>query len=511
MGLMARESLWSAIFVVLIILVLGFHAISLTQYPVVNGDEPWFADAVWNFANNGILFDTMHTGPLDQFGYEWVRRCFLGIVPWVVSFKLFGVGLLQTRATSLVCGFFLLLLTWFAGRKMYGNQTGLLAALLVAVSPQFLHSAHFGRQEILLAGVLMLAFISAWIALERERGWAHFVTGLILGFSVDVHQNGWLFIPAFAVMYLMHYRWRLLRSRGMWLALAGGLIGVLYYALVFVLPNPEVYFRLHSFSFTGNNGLSLLSDLPGLANALREEIGRYRFYDNNLIFAVIGAGAVYLLARARVADRRLVVFVGVTFLVFAFLRSSKTYFYAILLFPFMMLIAAETFSGLVRNSQSLPRAFALGLLGMFLLNSGLHLVRPVMEENRGYNYEALGQQIRAVIPAGAKVLGLPTWWFALPSADYTYHSSLTLNYYAFFNDYTLEEGLSAIRPDYIIIDDILRGVLLSFDQFTTSPFYGVPGDEFYAFLDEQGQLVLELENKWHGVIEVYAVTWDESD
>src|SRR5690606_1442217 len=110
-----------------------------------------------------------------------------------------------------------------------------------------------------------------------------------------------------------------------------------------------------------------------------------------------------------------------------------------------------------------------------------------------------------------KVLGLPTWWFALPSADYTYHSSLTLNYYAFFNDYTLEEGLSAIRPDYIIIDDILRGVLLSFDQFTTSPFYGVPGDEFYAFLDEQGQLVLELENKWHGVIEVYAVTWDESD
>ncbi|MFN3333496.1 MAG: hypothetical protein ACK47M_13395, partial [Caldilinea sp.] len=60
--------------VALIALALVFSRATLTQYPINFIDEGWFSNSAWNWIVNGVPFDTMHTGPLDQYGFEWVRR-----------------------------------------------------------------------------------------------------------------------------------------------------------------------------------------------------------------------------------------------------------------------------------------------------------------------------------------------------------------------------------------------------------------------------------------------------
>lgn len=481
------------------------HLGSLTTYPVVDGDEPWFADAPWNFIQSGVLFDRMHTGPLDQFGYPYVRRYFLGTAPWMVIYAMLGLGLVQVRLGSLICGVVLMIAMLIVARKSYSTSTGVLAALLLALSPPFLHSSHFGRQDIMLAAVLMIAYAMTLVALQDNKGWAHFAAGLLVGLSVDVHQNGLFFAPAFAAIYLAHYGRSLLRQRGTWLAALGGALGLAYYLIVFILPSPDTYFKLYSFDFAEVNQIPFQS-IGGIVNAVRTEIGRYRFYDNNLDFALIVAGFVYMLFRCSKLDRPLLIMVAVTFAVFALFRGSKTTFYAILLYPFMVLIVAETFVSLIRAVQlNLQRIFVAALLAMVIVNGALHVVDPITE-NAHYDYAAITSQIKSVIPPEARVMGLPTWWLGL--TEYDYRSSLTIAYYHFFNNYDLEEILSRIRPDYVIVDELLRGVITTITEFTVSPNYGFPGDEFQAFLDEQGTVVLDFVTEEHGQIQVYAIHWD---
>ena len=507
--IISRESLPVALSAIIIIATLVFSYRFLLSYPIVDGDEPWFLDAIWNFINNGVMFDTMHTGPLDQYGYEWVRRYFIGTLPWAATLSVAGLGLFQARLTSLLCGVLLLVATFYVGRRSGGQKVGLLATVLLVTSATFFHASHFVRQDIFLAAVLMIAYFVTLVAISEEKLWAHFVAGLIMGLSADVHQNGWLFVPAFAAIYIAHYGMGIFRKRGPWLAVAGGVVGIAYYLVVFILPNPDLYLHLYSFDFNVENASPISGGLRGIVEGIRTEIGRYRFYDNNLEFALIGAGFVYLASRRKLFDRNLVILVGVTFAVYALFRGSKTIYYAILLYPFFMLIIAQALVGLWESTQiRLHHVFIAALVGMMLINNGLHLLRP-LEETRGYNYEALGEELRSVIPDGEVVMGLPIWWLALPETEY--HSSLTLNFYAYFNDYTFEEGITAIRPDYIIIDRILQGAM-EFDDFTTSPYYGLPGDEFNALLEERGELVKSIETpeEWHGTINVFAIDWEQS-
>jgi hypothetical protein len=282
------------------------------------------------------------------------------------------------------------------------------------------------------------------------------------------------------------------------LACLGGLIGIAYYVGVFILPDPQAYLKLYSFDFAETNQLPIQNlSIPNLIQAFQLELDRYDIYQQNLNFALIGASFIYLLYRGMKQDRNLTFFVAVTFAVFALVRGSKNEFYAILLFPFMVIMVTS-------SSLNPQRLFVSGLLAFVIISSGLHLIRPI-QENRDYDYDLLTERMRAVVPDGARVMGLPTWWLGF--TDYDYRSSLSLNFYYFFNGYGLEEGLEAIRADIIIIDSVLRAAMES-DDILGSPYYSLPGDEFRAFLDERGELLLNLEDTWHGPIEVYAIAWD---
>jgi 4-amino-4-deoxy-L-arabinose transferase-like glycosyltransferase len=483
-----------------VILAAGFHLAFLTRYPVVFIDEPWYANAQWSWLRAGTSFNSMN--------FDW--PC-LGNLPWVASFAMFGLGLFQARLVSWCFGLLLLLATVWVGRRSYGLLTGGLAALLLSLSPAYTQASHYVRPDIMLAVVVMVAFGLAHKALTEERWWTHLLAGLLLGVALDIHQNAALFGLGLVAMYWVTYRRHMFRRRGTWLCAVGGLLGIGYYLAVHVLPNPEGYalFMRFSLSTTNQPPIRTLSLMSWIA-AAAHEVGRYHFFQNSLDFALIGAGIAYLSARRSRNDRLLVVFVAVTFVAFVLFIGNKDDIYAVLFYPFLMLMVAETLVALIRSECGLDprRVFAGSLLLMLLVSSGIRFARPLVQ-NRGYDYCAVTERIRSVTPPGARVMGLPFWWLGL--ADYDYRSSMNLTYYHYLNGYSLTEGLQVIRPDVIIIDDLLRGMLGDRDGFPPGPgfsVYDLPGREFWRFMSQHGRKLLEFTDPWHGRLEIYAVDWE---
>jgi 4-amino-4-deoxy-L-arabinose transferase-like glycosyltransferase len=496
-----------------VVAALVVHIAFLEHYPIVFIDEPWYANAAWNWGQTGINFSTMHTGTMDQFGYEWIYWPYLGNLPWLISFTALGLGLFQARLVSWLFGLILVLATMFVGRRAFSHFTGLLAALLLVLGAPFTQASHYARPDVMLAAIIMTAFWLALISFEKERWWMHLLTGLVLGLAVDVHQNALMFIPALASLYLITYRFQLLRKQGAWLCAVGGLIGIGYYGLTHIAPNPSVYFTLFDISFGGPHKLPLLALLNPLniARSFIHEIGRYHFFENTLDFALIGASVSYLAVRRSRSDLRLLSFVILSFICFVLFVGNKHDIYAILFYPFFMLIVAEALVSLfqeTRNWRSAQRGFMAALILLLLVSSTVRFLRPLIQ-NQDYNYYAVTDSLKTVLPSDARVMGLPHWWLGL--ADYDYRSSLNLTYYNFYNGYGLTEGLEMDRPDYLIVDTALRGLLVDEGYFPPGPgfeIYKLPRQEFEAFLAQRGEKKLEFWDPWHGRFEVYAIRWD---
>ncbi|HUU35769.1 MAG TPA: hypothetical protein VMW48_17000, partial [Vicinamibacterales bacterium] len=313
-----------------------------------------------------------------------------------------------------------------------------------------------------------------------------------------------------AALYLTVYGTQMLVKPGTWLCALGGAVGIGYFLAINVLPNPTAYFALFEFSYTFTHRLPVteLSPLDLLAS-LRAEVGRFHFFENGLDFALIGASLAYLAARRSSADRRLLVYSGVTFLSFVLFVGNKHDVYAILLYPFMLLAVADTLVSLARDGEGFARqrAFAGALSCLLLLNSTVHLARPLYQ-NRDYDYYAVTEKIKSVIPPGARVMGLPHWWLGL--AEYDYRSVLNLTFHHYLNNYTITESLNAIRPEIIIVDGNLQGLLVDDGYFPPGPgfeVYRLPRREFVAFLSRRGRKILDFTDPWHGAFEVYAVQW----
>ncbi len=503
---------WITIGLVLMTIVVVIASLFfLTTYPPVFIDEPWYSNAAWNLVTKGTNFDSMFAGALDQWQPAWVRWPFIGNLPLAAAFAIGGLGLFQARFSSWILGVILLVLVFALGRRLYNTLTGALATFLLALSYVFLQASHYARVDIFLACAVLAALYLFVVGIQDNKKWAFFLAGLISTLSVDIHFNGALFTMSLGMLFVVMYKRKVLRSRNTWYFVIGALLGVIYYLAIHLGPNPETYFQI-SRGWQGSMMQPPLASLNPitLLKSLVNEIGRYHFYDYNLDFALIGASILFFLARRTSADRLILTFVGTSFLLFVLLVQGKHDIYAILFYPYFLLMVAEAFVSLLRNArkESYQRLFVGVILVLFVFNSALHVARPVYA-NRGYDYYNITTRIRGTIPAGARVVGLPNWWLGL--ADYDYRSIMGATYYHFFNGYSLTESLEKMHPDYLIVDSDLAGILVDDGYFTTQPgfaMYNLPRKEFDDFLSRHGTKIDEFTNQWHGSFEIYQIHWD---
>lgn len=484
-----------------------FHLANLAKTPPIFIDEAWYANTSWHWLTSGENMDTLHEGTPVV-----LRFPYIGDLPYVISFASLGLGLYQARLVSWIFGVLLLFMTFIAARQSYGAMAGGLAALLLALSPPFTQASHYARPDIFLALTGMLAFVLVQHAFEKERRWAHFLAGLIIALSVDIHQNALLYAMGLSVLYLLTYRKKVFRQTGTWLFIAGGAVGVAYYLAIYILPSLNDTLSYYQFSFVNSHPIPIASFNPmDLIRSARDEIGRYHFFDNTLDFVLIGASIIYFAIRRSRADLAFLLFVGTVFTGFVLLIGNKHDIYAILLYPFLMIMAAESIVSIIQSTRDKAPvyAFSIALGALIIFSSAYQLARSTLE-SREYHYEAITDKIKSVIPQESRIVGLPHWWIGLN--EYDYQSILGVSFYNIVNGYSLTEGLQAMRPDILIVDTGLRGLLVDEGYFNAGSgfeLYKMPRQEFEDFLSERGEQILEFHDKWHGRFEIYSINWDK--
>lgn len=148
----------------------------------------------------------------------------------------FGAGaFLAARALIAACGVLAVFLAWRLGRRLGGDGAGLVAALLLAVSPADVHTAHMLRPDVPLQVLGLLALLSMCRIGDRLRDDAR--AGAWLGAAFALKFSAVFLGPAYLVVRGLR---KGPRARG--IAVAALAAGV-----AFVVLSP--YAVIHAFEF----------------------------------------------------------------------------------------------------------------------------------------------------------------------------------------------------------------------------------------------------------------------
>ena len=213
-----------------------FRFLWLGAHPnVISGDEGRIAGLALATTRGELpnLFGT-------TFGHS-VMYLYLMAVPYhFVGVNPLGYRLLHAVAGSLTVG-----LTYLLGRRMFDARTGVIAALLLAVSHMHLHFSRIavagGIMDALLTTLAVLLFYGG---IKSRRAWELVLCGLVVGFHLYVYMGGRLtalfLVPAIALMFVFNRRAFLVNAPG----LAGFVLALVLIGAPFAqwsLTHPEQF------------------------------------------------------------------------------------------------------------------------------------------------------------------------------------------------------------------------------------------------------------------------------
>ncbi|HWJ95181.1 MAG TPA: glycosyltransferase family 39 protein, partial [Telluria sp.] len=289
-----------------------------------------------------------------------------------LTFTLFGLGEWQARLWTGLCGIFGVLLTWYAGRRVFGERTGVYAGLVLASSFYWIACSQIDSLDMGLSGMMTLS-LAALLVAQRDDATA-------------TERRNWM-LACWAGMALA--------------VLAKGLIGLVLPGAVLVLytlasRDWAIWTRLHL-----GKGLLLFFAiaapwfvLVGMANPeqphfffIHEHFDRFLLKEHKregawwMFFVLLAAGTVpwvgvllqsLALGVRREAGRfrpRLMLFIWLVFILLFFTKSSsKLPGYILPVFPAAALLIANYLEDGSRRSRMLTCGLtaALGaiLLGM---------------------------------------------------------------------------------------------------------------------------------------------------
>lgn len=434
---------------------------NLASHPTVTDDEMWVFSSAYQLAREGVFGTEMFAGFYNaEERYYWNMPAQHFAI--AAAFKLLGPGLLQARLVGVLYGLAAVLLTYLLARRLYGVGAAVLAVgLLLFLRLSMGYDTGLPLQELaanmrydlapvpfLLGGCLLL--------LGRPSLPRAAAAGALFGLAVLFQfYAAFVFLPAlvFIALEALPRRQRLHLAAG--LLGAAALVGLPYAAYV----------------------LDDLEDFRGQTATLdrRDDFGRPGFYIDNLrrephrflealafkevprdnleappqflplremltrrpsakIGVVIGLplALAYALSRAR-AHRRGDLLLGLVLaglvLQFALLEAAKLYIYWIAVVPFLCVGLAGAAAWLLRpltTGQFWPwrglRPALAGLTAAVLLlifaEGSAARLGGMRVAQQAPSYDRLAAQVHGYVPAGARVVGATSLWWALRDSEF---------------------------------------------------------------------------------------------
>ena len=150
----------------------------------------------------------------------------------------------------------------------------------------------------------------------------------------------------------------------------------------------------------------------------------------------------------------------------------------------------------------------MAILGLVILVDGVGRIahrREVMRRTSAY--EEFGQRLATLVPRGARVLGLQTYWLALREHPYrSWILPILLSSPRYHHaPVTMDAALARVDPDILLVDPPMRE-LFEAAADPASPYHGLL--LAYRALMEQrrGVFVGGIDDATYGRIEVYRLT-----
>lgn len=108
-------------------------------------------------------------------------------------FAIFGKGEFALRLPSAFFGTLSIPLLYFIGMKWFNKTTGIIAAILLSISPYFLHHSQDGRMYPMFIFFSISSFILLLLALEKEKKTVWYWIGFILITALNIYTTYFAF------------------------------------------------------------------------------------------------------------------------------------------------------------------------------------------------------------------------------------------------------------------------------------------------------------------------------
>lgn len=408
-------------------------------------------------------------------------------------FKLLGTNLYSSRLPFLLSGLACLFLTYLLGCELGRPWVGLLGAVALATDNLFFLASRTARPESMTAAFALLGVLVYLQSQRKNSVKLALLSGLIVGLGTLVHLNAFAAALSAGVFALIEFRWSVFRQPRPW-AFVAGLVLPLALFIAWAMSDPV---RRAEFF-----GMYAYGEGYGLRDIPRLELTRYGDF--------LGMGSMRVNLPIHVPTRLHVV-LALLLSVFVLYRYDRTLLKAILclILPAMLWWAYErnmTSRYMATGSPYLALLLAGAVVSLWQFKPALHkavavcaalLLLSQVAGNylllyiyRQADYAAVTRQLRAIIPADARVFGALTFWMSLNDRPYYYSWNRTNVKYA------VDHGVN-----YMILND--RVLLHGSGQGTDD--WAERREEAAAFVKDHATLIGHVPNSFYGDLEIYRV------
>ncbi len=172
----------------------------------------------------------------------------------MLMYQVFGISVASARATTVIFSIFNLIVVYLLGRRLYSENVGLIAAMLLASRPFYFYLSRQVMLGVPLSFTTNLAMLSLLLSSKNWSNRNLVLTGLLLGLPVITHVRSIVYIPLiFALYVIWNYGIAVMRSRTFWIPIS---ICFLIFGLWFI---PSVFV---------SSSLGRLSHLVGRSGAV---------------------------------------------------------------------------------------------------------------------------------------------------------------------------------------------------------------------------------------------------
>jgi hypothetical protein len=493
---------------IILILYLFCSFFMITKFPKVWIDTSWASNPAYTLIKEGRLAVPIIKGVDGSDQHQ--------LTPWISQaiilagvYKIFGFGLIQSRAASIFAGFFLILATYCFVKKYYDRKTAILAIILLACDNVFFVTSRTVRPDIFLALFSASGFFLFLHALESRSLKSFTFSGMLIGISLYTHPNSFLVLVAVIVIFFWRFGFSMFTSKEFWT----------FSIFCFIAFTPYACYVIKEDYGNGfSHFAAQLGDRPGyikgkLWGTYLLEYTRYANYiyfpRRILIFLVQVAALIYAAFSKRRMDRYLLVLV----LVFIALlpewnQGNRTPRYFIVFIPALSILVSGLFiklfqkasfvrqDGLVLRRRVGYTAAGLVVALLFLNQIGGNIY--ILWKHKDNDFYSFIAKVRDTIPEGSKIWGATTFWIGLHNYPYLTQSSPY-------------EEVERFQPNYAILYDSTiwgkKSATLDRDDPTTERYTGIRG-KMESLCLRKGTFLKKIDNKFYGDVEIYKIDWD---